>query len=123
MPRQEYDENCIFCKIIADKIPSKKVYNDDTVAAFHDIAPVAPVHVLVVPKVHIETLNDLSADDAALIGKLVVVAKDLAKQLGIAESGYRFAFNCGRDGGQTVFHIHGHLIGGAPMGWPPFPKG
>jgi histidine triad (HIT) family protein len=123
MPRQAYDENCVFCKIIADKIPAKKIYNDDHVAAFGDLNPVAPVHILIVPKIHIETLNDLLPEDALLMGKLTLVAKDVAKQTGVAESGYRFGFNCGRDAGQTVFHIHGHLIGGAAMGWPPFPKG
>ncbi|MFQ3599277.1 MAG: histidine triad nucleotide-binding protein [Chloroherpetonaceae bacterium] len=121
MTDSSYNENCIFCKIAAEKIPSKKVYSDEQIFAFHDIAPVAPVHILIIPKRHIETLDDLTGDDAILVGKLIIAAKDIARTLGIADSGYRVNLNCKRDGGQTVFHIHAHLIGGKPMGWPPFP--
>ncbi len=121
MARSLYEENCIFCKIAAERIPSKKVLSTDKIFAFHDINPVAPVHILIVPKIHIETLNDLTADDAELVGSLFLAAKDIARSLGLADSGYRTVINCNRDGGQTVFHLHVHLIAGTPMGWPPFP--
>lgn len=121
MARSLYKDDCIFCKIAAEKIPLKKVISTDKVVAFHDINPVAPVHILIVPKIHIETLNDLTADDAELVGSLFIAAKDIAKSLEIAESGYETVVNCNREGGQTVFHLHVHLIAGKPMGWPPFP--
>lgn len=121
MARSLYQEDCIFCKIAAERIPSKKVLGTDKIFAFHDISPVAPTHILIVPKVHIETLNDLTADDAELVGHLFVAAKDIAKSLGLDERGYRAVINCNREGGQTVFHLHVHLIAGKPMGWPPFP--
>ncbi|MFN3394080.1 MAG: histidine triad nucleotide-binding protein [Candidatus Thermochlorobacter sp.] len=121
MARSLYQEDCIFCKIAAERIPSKKVLSTDKIFAFHDINPVAPTHILIVPKVHIETLNDLTADDAELVGHLFVAAKDIAKSLGLDERGYRTVINCNREGGQTVFHLHVHLIAGKPMGWPPFP--
>jgi histidine triad (HIT) family protein len=116
------NDDCLFCKIVSEKIPSKKVYSDDQIFAFHDIQPVAPIHILIVPKRHIATLNDLTADDAELIGQLLITGKNLAKQLGIAGGGYRINLNCNADGGQTVFHIHAHLLGGKAMGWPPFPN-
>jgi len=121
MARSLYEENCIFCKIAAEHIPSKKVLSTDNIFAFHDINPVAPVHILIVPKVHIETLNDLTADDAALVGNLFIAAKDIARSLDLADSGYRTVINCNREGGQTVFHLHVHLIAGKHLGWPPFP--
>ncbi|MBL8100003.1 MAG: histidine triad nucleotide-binding protein [Anaerolineales bacterium] len=107
--------DCIFCKIIAGEIPSTNVYKDEQVTAFRDINPAAPTHILIVPNKHIDSSNFLIADDEALIGHLFTVAKDLAKQEGIAESGYRLMMNTNAEGGQTVFHIHLHLLGGRQM--------
>ncbi|MBL8090691.1 MAG: histidine triad nucleotide-binding protein [Anaerolineales bacterium] len=107
--------DCIFCKIIAGEIPSTNVYKDEQVTAFRDINPAAPTHILIVPNKHIDSANFLIADDEALIGHLFTVAKDLAKQEGIAESGYRLMMNTNAEGGQTVFHIHLHLLGGRQM--------
>jgi histidine triad (HIT) family protein len=107
--------DCVFCKIIAGEIPSTNVYKDDHATAFRDINPAAPTHILIVPNKHIDSVNDLSANDEKLIGHLFLVAKDLAKKEGIAESGYRLVMNTNQDGGQTVFHIHLHLLGGRPM--------
>jgi histidine triad (HIT) family protein len=112
-------DDCIFCKIAAGEIPAEIVYDDDAVTAFRDLNPQAPTHVLVIPKHHIGTLNDLSADDEASVGRLFTAARDIAKREGFAESGYRTVINCNADGGQTVFHIHLHLLGGRPMHWPP----
>ena len=115
-------DNCLFCKIIKGEIPSKKIYEDDDVFAFYDIAPQAPVHFLVVPKRHISTIMDMKPEDCELVGKMLYRAQIIAKELGIEESGARFVFNCKADAGQTVFHIHLHVLGGQVMGWPPFPK-
>lgn len=104
--------DCLFCKIMNGEIPSKKVYENEYVYAFHDIAPMAPVHVLVIPKQHIESAAALTEDNAEIMQHLVLAAKDIAKQLGIYESGYRLVFNSGKDAGQTVFHLHMHLLGG-----------
>lgn len=112
-------DNCIFCNIIGGKIPSEKIYEDDKVFAFKDISPAAPVHVLIIPKQHIESINDLCEDNAAIIGHIYIAAKKIAMELGIADSGYRIVSNCGRDAGQTVFHIHFHLLGGRKLNWPP----
>ncbi|MCW8883181.1 MAG: histidine triad nucleotide-binding protein [Sedimenticola sp.] len=112
-------DECLFCKMIAGDIPADVVYQDDDVLAFRDINPQAPVHVLIIPKRHISTLNDLASDDAALIGKLSLAAAKIAVQEGIAESGYRTLINTNREGGQVVFHIHMHLMGGRRMLWPP----
>jgi len=111
--------DCLFCKIAEGKIPAKRVHEDDDVVAFRDINPQAPTHLLVVPRKHIPSLNDLGADDAALVGKLHLVAARLAASEGIAQRGYRTLFNTNADAGQTVFHIHLHLVGGRPLGWPP----
>lgn len=111
--------DCLFCKLVNGDIPAKILYQDDDVIAFEDIAPQAPTHFLVIPKRHISTLNDLSSDDAALIGKLPITAAKVAKELGIAEKGYRVAMNCNEMGGQTVYHIHMHVLGGRAMTWPP----
>ena len=111
--------SCLFCRVIAGELPSKKVYEDETLFAFHDINPQAPVHVLVVPKAHIATLNDLGPGDQDLVGQVVRRAAAIAKDLGIDARGYRTVFNCNREAGQTVFHIHLHLLGGRPMRWPP----
>jgi len=111
--------DCLFCKITAGTIPSRKAYEDEAYFAFHDIGPQSPTHVLIVPKRHIATLNDLTSADTPLVGGMVDLARRLAEQLGIAESGYRLVFNCNADGGQTVGHIHLHLLGGRAMRWPP----
>lgn len=103
-------EDCLFCKIASKRIPADVIFEDDKVVAFKDIEPQAPVHILVIPKVHIPTINGLS--DASLAGHLVLTANSLASQLGISESGYRLVMNCNEDGGQTVFHIHLHILGG-----------
>jgi len=108
--------NCIFCEISAGTIPSKKVYEDDHVLAFYDIEPNAPEHVLVIPKKHIASLNDVSEGDWGLMGDVLRVVQQVAKKLGVEESGYRLINCTGEDGGQTVFHIHFHLLGGAKIG-------
>jgi len=113
------DMECIFCRIVAGEIPSKKVYEDEHVVAFEDIRPQAPVHILVIPRRHIPTVNDLTDEDAQLVGRLVLVAKKIASERGVAESGYRLVLNCNRDSGQEVFHIHLHLLGGRKFSWPP----
>ena len=108
----------IFKKIIDKEIKSDIVYENDSVIAFNDIAPVAPIHVLIIPKIEIKTLNDIDRDNVHIIGELFLVAKKLAKELNIDSSGYRTIFNCNKDGCQTVFHIHLHLIGGRKLTWP-----
>lgn len=110
---------CIFCKIVAGEIPSTKVHEDDQVLAFRDLHPQAPTHILIIPKRHIATLNDLQEGDEALVGRIFLVAKQLAAQEGLAEAGYRTVFNCNKAGGQEVYHIHLHLLGGRQMTWPP----
>lgn len=108
--------DCIFCKIVNKEIPSEVLYEDESILAFKDINPVAPVHVLVIPKKHIISVNDLIEQDAQLIGTMFIVMKKLAAQLGVAESGYRIVTNIGPDGGQVVGHLHYHLIGGKALG-------
>jgi histidine triad (HIT) family protein len=112
-------DDCLFCKIIAGEVPATMRYEDDRVVAFDDISAQAPVHYLIVPKAHIETVNDLTADHEALVGHMVLVAKQLAADLKIEEAGYRLVLNCNSEGGQAVYHIHLHLLGGRQMGWPP----
>jgi len=112
------NDDCLFCKIIAGEIPSEKVYEDQRVTAFRDINPVAPTHILIVPNEHIASVNELTAEDEALVGHLFTTAKALAQQEGIAESGYRLIINTGPDGGQEVYHLHLHLIGGHKMRHP-----
>ena len=112
-------EETIFSKIIRREIPADIVYQDDLVTAFRDINPQAPTHVLVVPKRHVETLNDLTPEDDGLIGELVRRAAAIARERGLSAGGYRTVFNTNRDAGQTVFHIHLHLLGGRSMQWPP----
>ena len=104
--------DCLFCKIIAGDIPADKVYEDEEFLAFRDIAPKAPVHILVVPKKHISSLEESQEEDAPLLGRLQLVLKNIARDQGVAASGYRIVNNCGRDAGQVVFHIHYHLLGG-----------
>lgn len=111
--------DCLFCKIVAGDIPADKVYEDQEVLAFRDIKPQAPIHVLVIPKRHIATINDLTPEDAGLVGHLYLTAKRIAADLGVAESGYRTVMNCNRDSGQDVFHIHLHVLAGRRMQWPP----
>jgi histidine triad (HIT) family protein len=110
---------CLFCQIISREINATIVYEDERVVAFNDINPQGPTHVLIVPRRHIATLNDLSEDDDQMVGELVRRAALLAKSKGFSASGYRLVFNTNRDAGQTVFHIHLHLIGGRSMHWPP----
>ena len=109
----------IFSRIVRKEIPAKIVYEDELSLAFHDINGQAPVHVLVIPKRQIESLEHASAEDAALLGHLQIVAQQVARQLGIHESGYRVVMNCGADGGQSVGHLHYHVLGGRPLDWPP----
>jgi len=111
--------DCLFCKIIKREIPASIVYEDDRVLAFNDINPQAPTHVLVVPKRHIDSLNELAVGDDATVGEMVRRAVAIAKDRGISAGGYRTVFNTNRDAGQTVFHIHLHLLGGRGMHWPP----
>ena len=111
--------DCLFCKIINREIPASIVYEDERVMAFNDIDPQGPTHVLVVPKVHIATLNDLQPGDDAIVGEVVRRAAASAKERGIDASGFRTVFNTNRDALQSVFHIHLHLIGGRGLGWPP----
>jgi len=111
--------DCLFCKIAAGEIPAKIIYRKNGLLAFHDISPQAPVHVLLIPEKHIATLNELVDEDRRLLGDLLLAGREVAQQLGLAQDGYRLVLNCNRDGGQTVFHIHCHLLGGRQMHWPP----
>lgn len=111
--------DCIFCKIAAGQIPAKTVHESDTLLAFEDINPVAPVHILIIPKKHIETTNDLAAEDKGLIGEMTLCARDLAKERKIDEKGYRMVLNCMSGAGQSVYHVHLHLLGGRVFQWPP----
>ena len=111
--------DCIFCKIIEKKVPARIVYEDDSVFAFEDVNPQAPVHTLIVPKKHISTLLDLKEEDSGLIGHIFKVAAKIAKDKGIAERGFRTVVNCNPESGQTVYHLHFHILGGRHMHWPP----
>lgn len=111
--------DCIFCKIVEKKISARIVHEDDQMVAFEDIHPQAPTHVLVVPRRHVASVADLTETDAGLLGHLLLAGNKVAKLKGIAEGGYRFVINTGRFGGQTVFHLHLHVLGGRPMHWPP----
>jgi histidine triad (HIT) family protein len=111
--------DCLFCKIVRREIPGKIVFEDEALLAFEDINPQAPTHVLVIPKRHIESLNVLEASDDGIVGEIVRRAAAIAKERGISAGGYRAVFNTNRDAGQTVFHIHLHLLGGRSMTWPP----
>jgi histidine triad (HIT) family protein len=111
--------DCLFCKIAKGEVPANIIYKDDVVVAFHDINPQAPHHVLVIPHQHIATLNDTETKDNRLLGYMVQTATHLAQQLNIADEGYRLVMNCNRGAGQTVFHIHLHLLGGRALTWPP----
>ncbi|HKJ17150.1 MAG TPA: histidine triad nucleotide-binding protein [Xanthomonadales bacterium] len=109
----------LFLKIIEREIPADIVFEDDDVLAFRDISPQAPLHVLVIPKKHIRTLNDVEDEDEALLGKLINVARKIARDHGVDQEGFRVVMNCNEGAGQTVFHIHLHLLGGRPLTWPP----
>ena len=111
--------DCLFCKMVSGEITPDTVYEDDDILAFKDINPQAPLHVLIIPKAHIATVNDLSDVNAATVGRLFLTAKQIAADNGLTEPGYRLVMNCNADAGQTVFHIHLHLLGGRPMTWPP----
>jgi histidine triad (HIT) family protein len=110
---------CLFCEIVAGRIPARVAYQDDHVMAFHDISPQAPTHTLLIPKRHITSILDLTPDDDAIVGMLVRKARDLAQLAGVAENGFRLVFNAGEDAGYSVYHIHLHLVGGRKLGWPP----
>lgn len=112
--------DCLFCKIVNEEIPAQRVYEDEHVIAFKDINPQAPFHCLIIPRRHIATLNDIEADDRQLVGHMVQAAATIAQQQGFAETGYRTVFNCNSHGGQTVYHIHLHMLAGKPLGWPPY---
>ena len=111
--------SCVFCNIAQGQIPATVVFENEDVMAFRDLNPQAPAHVLVIPKQHIATINDVKEGDAELLGKMVLAAKTVAGTEGFHEAGYRLVFNVNSDGGQTVYHIHLHILGGRPMTWPP----
>ena len=111
--------DCLFCKMVTGDIRPDVVFEDDEVLAFRDVNPQAPTHVLVIPKAHIPTTNDLDADNVGIVGRLYLAAKQIAADAGIAEPGYRMVMNCNPGAGQSVYHLHLHLLGGRPMGWPP----
>lgn len=115
--------DCLFCKIAEKQVPAKIVYQDERALAFRDINPQAPTHVLVIPRQHIATIDDVQSDQEAELGHLFRVASKVAAQEGLGERGYRTVMNCGQEAGQSVFHLHLHLLGGKFMGWPPFPRG
>lgn len=109
-------EDCIFCKIISGDIPSSIIYEDEHVLAFHDINPVAPIHILLIPRLHIFSLNDILPENKELMGHMTWVSKEIAKQNNIDETGYRIVINCGQQGGQEVYHLHAHILGGRFLG-------
>ena len=111
--------NCLFCRIVAGEIPSTKVYEDDQLIAFNDISPQAPMHVLVVPRAHVATLNDLESGHDELVGAMIRRGAAIAAERGYDASGFRTVFNCNADAGQAVFHLHLHVLGGRRMTWPP----
>lgn len=113
------DPHCPFCRIVAGEIPSTQLYSDDTVIAFRDAHPQAPVHALVIPRAHIAGINAPEAQDGALLAAIIAAANAVARAQGVAESGYRLVWNVGPNAGQSVFHIHLHVLGGRPLAWPP----
>ena len=112
-------DNCLFCRIIEKSIPTKIVYESENIVAFNDISPQAPIHILIIPKEHIDTINNIDNNHKELLGEMLLVAKKLAKDNNIADDGYRLIFNRNNNGGQAVYHIHLHLLGGRQMKWPP----
>jgi histidine triad (HIT) family protein len=113
------DPNCIFCKIAAGEIPAKVAFQNDELLAFHDINPAAPTHILIIPREHIASVNEINDQNAPLVGRIIQKAADLAREQGIASNGYRIVTNIGDDGGQSVHHLHIHLLGGRKLTWPP----
>lgn len=113
------ENNCLFCKILAGEIPADIIFESDTAIAFRDINPQAPQHVLIIPRKHVATINDIEPDDEAIVGSLYSAARAIAAQEGIADEGYRTVMNCNEAAGQTVFHLHLHLLGGRQLRWPP----
>lgn len=113
------DQNCLFCKIVAGHIPADVVYRDEHAVAFRDINPQAPVHVLVIPRAHVASLNEAAAGEGEAMGHLLLAAAAVARQEGVAEGGYRTVINTGAGAGQSVFHVHLHVLGGRPLSWPP----
>lgn len=111
--------DCLFCKIVNKEIPAQIVYEDDKMLAIKDINPAAPVHLLIIPKIHIPSLNEAGNENVDILGHIQLLASSLARNFGISEQGYRLVNNCGEWGGQAVFHLHYHLLGGKQMGWPP----
>ena len=118
-PREASMSDCLFCKIAAGEIPSTKVYEDDRLFAFEDINPAAPTHVLIIPKAHLDSMREAGEEHREMIGDILLAAGRIAKERGLSENGYRIVNNCGEDGGQTVPHLHFHLLGGRPFKWPP----
>ncbi len=112
-------QDCLFCKILAGEIPADIVYESDTAIAFRDIKPQAPTHLVIIPRRHIATINDIGDTDQAIVGSLFSAASAIARKEGIADDGYRVVMNCNAAAGQTVFHIHLHMLGGRALGWPP----
>ncbi|MEA4923702.1 MAG: histidine triad nucleotide-binding protein [Syntrophomonadaceae bacterium] len=111
--------DCLFCKIVNKEIPAQIVYEDDKILAIKDINPSAPVHLLIIPKIHLASLNEVSDENVDILGRIQLLASRLARDSGISEQGYRLVNNCGEWGGQSIFHLHYHLLGGKQMGWPP----
>lgn len=111
--------DCLFCKIAAKELDAALVYEDENIIAFHDIQPQAPYHILIIPRKHIATMNDITSEDSLLLSQLLLTAKQLAKQFALDEPGYRVLINCNQAGGQAVYHLHLHLLGGRQMHWPP----
>lgn len=112
-------DDCLFCKLIRGEIQSKMVFEDDRICAFHDINPIAPTHILVIPKKHITTVACVEPEDADLMGLLILKANQIAEEQGLKEKGFRYVINTGDDGGQSVFHMHLHILGGRKLNWPP----
>lgn len=112
-------QDCLFCRIVDGDIPAEIIHESESTIAFRDITPQAPTHVLIIPRRHISTMNDLSTGDEELVGSLYLAAKEVAQQEGLADDGYRVVMNCGEGAGQSVFHIHLHLLGGRLLNWPP----
>ena len=113
------EQDCLFCKVLNGDIPADIIYESDSAIAFRDINPQAPTHVLVIPRKHVATINDLSEEDQEIIGSLYLAAKDIARDEGISDEGYRAVMNCNEGAGQSVFHIHLHVLGGRALSWPP----
>lgn len=111
--------DCIFCKIATHEVPARVAFENDRLIAFHDLFPQAPTHVLIIPKTHYTTMNDVPASESALLGEMMSTATTIAQELGVDESGYRVVMNCNKDGGQSVYHIHLHMLAGRQLGWPP----